>query len=221
MVGLFIYLFCFISNLPHILSDLLFFKIVRVSPDVRVHCTKMYGWVELKRFPLWPAMATMSAAISSSTPTAIPSCVPSTSSSEPHPQNRKISVPPSFRQRNLKPTASSPSPFNRRSGGQEPEFSKEENEKKRKEEVNRKIASKKAISVILRREASMAVIEKKRGKTNSKRLLPRSVLEALHDRISALRWESALQVCTIFVQILDFFYNLSLLNESLNTEPKK
>lgn len=64
----------------------------------------------------------------------------------------------------------------------------------RKEEVNRKIASRKAISVILRREATKAIIEKKRG-TNSKRLLPRTVLEALHERITALRWESALKVC--------------------------
>lgn len=71
---------------------------------------------------------------------------------------------------------------------------KEKKEKERKEEVNRKIASKKAISVILRREATKAVIEKKRGGTNSKKLLPRTVLEALHERVTALRWESALQV---------------------------
>lgn len=64
----------------------------------------------------------------------------------------------------------------------------------RKEEVNRKIASQKAISVILRREATKAVIERKRGPNNSKKLLPRTVLEALHDRITALRWESALKV---------------------------
>ncbi|XP_059432721.1 pentatricopeptide repeat-containing protein At5g48730, chloroplastic [Corylus avellana] len=65
--------------------------------------------------------------------------------------------------------------------------------RERKEEVNRKIASKKAISVILRREATKALIEKKKG-TNSKRLLPRTVLEALYERITALRWESALKV---------------------------
>lgn len=65
----------------------------------------------------------------------------------------------------------------------------------RKEEVNRKIASQKAISVILRREATKAVIERKRGPNNSKKLLPRTVLEALHDRITTLRWESALKVC--------------------------
>lgn len=64
----------------------------------------------------------------------------------------------------------------------------------RKEEVNRKIASQKAISVILRREATKAVIERKRGPNNSKKLLPRTVLEALHERITALRWESALKV---------------------------
>ncbi|KAJ8899295.1 hypothetical protein K2173_018269 [Erythroxylum novogranatense] len=66
-------------------------------------------------------------------------------------------------------------------------------EKERKEEVNRKIASQKAISVILRREATKAIIEKKKA-TNSKKLLPRTVLEALHERITALRWESALKV---------------------------
>lgn len=66
--------------------------------------------------------------------------------------------------------------------------------RERKEEVNSKIASQKAISVILRREATKAIIEKKRGPTNSKKLLPRTVLEALHERIKALRWESALQV---------------------------
>ncbi|XP_028790837.1 pentatricopeptide repeat-containing protein At5g48730, chloroplastic [Neltuma alba] len=71
---------------------------------------------------------------------------------------------------------------------------KEKEARERKEEVNRKIASKKAISVILRREATKAIIEKKRGPTNSKKLLPRTVLEALHERITALRWESALKV---------------------------
>ncbi|XP_077224480.1 pentatricopeptide repeat (PPR) superfamily protein [Tasmannia lanceolata] len=73
-------------------------------------------------------------------------------------------------------------------------WNKEKESKERKEEVNRKIASKKAISIILRREATKAVIEKKRGPTNSKKLLPRTVLEALHERIKALRWESALKV---------------------------
>ncbi|KAK6259766.1 hypothetical protein SCA6_014240 [Theobroma cacao] len=66
--------------------------------------------------------------------------------------------------------------------------------RERREEVNRKIASRKAISVVLRREATKALIEKKRGPNNSKKLLPRTVLEALHDRITALRWESALKV---------------------------
>lgn len=47
--------------------------------------------------------------------------------------------------------------------------------------------------MILRREATKAVIEKKKG-ISSKRLLPRTVLEALHERITALRWESALKV---------------------------
>ncbi|PIA25760.1 hypothetical protein AQUCO_10800031v1 [Aquilegia coerulea] len=71
---------------------------------------------------------------------------------------------------------------------------KEKEDKERKEEVNRKIASKKAVSVILRREATKAIIENKRGPTNSKKLLPRTVLEALHERVTALRWESALKV---------------------------
>uniref|UniRef100_A0A5B6YRA1 Putative Pentatricopeptide repeat-containing protein n=1 Tax=Davidia involucrata TaxID=16924 RepID=A0A5B6YRA1_DAVIN len=71
---------------------------------------------------------------------------------------------------------------------------KEREAKERKEEVNRKIASKKAISIILRREATKAVIEKKSGPNNSKKLLPRTVLESLHERITALRWESALKV---------------------------
>lgn len=64
-------------------------------------------------------------------------------------------------------------------------------DKERKEETNKKIASRKAISVVLRREATKSLIEKKKG---SKRLLPRTVLEALHERITALRWESALKV---------------------------
>lgn len=71
---------------------------------------------------------------------------------------------------------------------------KERESRERKEEVNRKIASQKAISVILRREATVAVIEKKRGPSNSRKLLPRTVLEALHERITALRWDSALKV---------------------------
>lgn len=63
--------------------------------------------------------------------------------------------------------------------------------RERKEHTNKKIASQKAISVILRREATKAVIEKKKGST---RLFPGTVLEALHERITALRWESALKV---------------------------
>ena len=90
---------------------------------------------------------------------------------------------------------------------------KEKEAKERKEEVNRKIASKKAISVILRREATKVLIEKKRGPTNSKKLLPRTVLEALYERISALRWESALKVSLLFVFI--FSVNLKLLIEFL------
>ncbi|KAG0458190.1 hypothetical protein HPP92_023036 [Vanilla planifolia] len=74
--------------------------------------------------------------------------------------------------------------------------SERERDRERREEVNRKIASKKAISIILRREATKDVIEKKnkKGQINSKKLLPQTVLEALHERITALRWESALKV---------------------------
>ena len=73
--------------------------------------------------------------------------------------------------------------------------------RERKEQSNKKIASQKAISVILRREATMAVIEKKKGST---RLFPGTVLEALHERITALRWESALKVILKF-SILIFY----------------
>ncbi|XP_076916399.1 pentatricopeptide repeat-containing protein At5g48730, chloroplastic-like [Bidens hawaiensis] len=63
---------------------------------------------------------------------------------------------------------------------------------RRERASNKKIASQKAISVILRREATKAVIEKK--KKGSTRLFPGTVLEALHERITALRWDSALKV---------------------------
>ncbi|XP_073148972.1 pentatricopeptide repeat-containing protein At5g48730, chloroplastic [Henckelia pumila] len=65
-------------------------------------------------------------------------------------------------------------------------------ERESREETNRKIGSQKSISIILRREATKEVIEKKKG--GSRKLLPRTVLEALHERITALRWESALKV---------------------------
>ena len=81
---------------------------------------------------------------------------------------------------------------------------KQKEAKERKEEVNRKIASRKAISIILRREATKALIEKKRGPKQSKKLLPGTVLESLHERISALRWESALKVWNQFL-LLGFF----------------
>ncbi|KAK4774983.1 hypothetical protein SAY86_009918 [Trapa natans] len=71
---------------------------------------------------------------------------------------------------------------------------KEMEAREREGVTNRKIASQKALSIILRREATKAVIEKKKGPINSKKLLPRTVLEALHDRITALRWESALTI---------------------------
>lgn len=72
--------------------------------------------------------------------------------------------------------------------------------RERKEMRNRKVASQKAVSVILWREATKAMIDKsgggrkKKGPINSKKLLPRTVLEALHERVTALRWESALKV---------------------------
>lgn len=76
-----------------------------------------------------------------------------------------------------------------------PPKDKEREAKERKEAVNRKIASQKAISIILRREATKELIENKRKSGgSSKKLLPRTLLEALHERITALRWESALKV---------------------------
>nr|UPT48396.1 pentatricopeptide repeat protein AaPPR29 [Agave angustifolia] len=68
----------------------------------------------------------------------------------------------------------------------------------------------KAISIILRREATKAVIEKKRGGTNSKKLLPRTVLEALHERITALRWESALKVFELLREQLWYRPNVGI-----------
>ena len=76
----------------------------------------------------------------------------------------------------------------------------ERDSKEIKEDKNTKIASRKAISIILRREATKSIIEKKKG---SKKLLPRTVLESLHERITALRWESAIQV--------DFFFSTNYL----------
>ncbi|KAL8106615.1 pentatricopeptide repeat-containing protein At5g48730, chloroplastic isoform X2 [Apium graveolens] len=97
------------------------------------------------------------------------------------------------------PTTPFPPPINRRPETQpvknlEALKLKERENRERKVMVNNKIASQKAISIILRREATKSFIEKKRGPTNSKKLLPRTVLEALHERITALRWESALKV---------------------------
>ena len=109
---------------------------------------------------------------------------------------RSMSAPETVR---LKP---SPSPTETTSAGRyrrnDIVKEKEREEREKRGEVALKIASKKAISVILRREATKAVIEKKRGPNNSKKLLPRTVLEALHERITALRWESALKVGSNF-----------------------
>ncbi|KAL1333331.1 hypothetical protein AAHE18_11G092700 [Arachis hypogaea] len=78
----------------------------------------------------------------------------------------------------------------------EVERQKAQEARERKEIMNRKIASQKAVSVILRREATKAIIDSRRrkGPTNPKKLLPRTVLEALHERVTALRWESALKI---------------------------
>jgi len=78
----------------------------------------------------------------------------------------------------------------------EVEKMKKKEVKERKEMKNAKVASQKAVSVILRREATKAIIDKRRkkGPVNSKKLLPRTLLEALNERISAFRWESALKV---------------------------
>ncbi|KAF7107025.1 hypothetical protein CFC21_107714 [Triticum aestivum] len=82
----------------------------------------------------------------------------------------------------------------RRREEEQAEAAAEEFERQRKEEVNRKIASRKALSIILRREATKAVLDKREPGKGTRRLLPRTVLEALHDRVAALRWESALKV---------------------------
>ncbi|XP_006280306.2 pentatricopeptide repeat-containing protein At5g48730, chloroplastic [Capsella rubella] len=81
------------------------------------------------------------------------------------------------------------------------------NERDSKEDTNTKIASRKAISIILRREATKAIIEKKKG---SKKLLPRTVLESLHERITALRWESALQVFELLREQLWYKPNVGI-----------
>ncbi|KAG5394646.1 hypothetical protein BRARA_F02984 [Brassica rapa] len=90
------------------------------------------------------------------------------------------------------------------------EEAKERYSKEIQDEVNSKIASRKAISIILRREATKAIIEKKKGPTNSKKLLPRTVLEALHERITALRWESALQVFELLREQLWYKPNVGI-----------
>ncbi|XP_050378764.1 pentatricopeptide repeat-containing protein At5g48730, chloroplastic isoform X1 [Argentina anserina] len=87
---------------------------------------------------------------------------------------------------------------------------KEKEAKDRKEETNNKIASRKAISVVLRREATKSHIEKKKG---SRRLLPRTVLEALHERITALRWESALKVFQLLQEQLWYRPNAGVYNK--------
>lgn len=97
----------------------------------------------------------------------------------------------------------------RRRIAKEVEKQKAKEEKERKEMKNRKVASQKAVSVILRREATKAIIDKRRtkkGPINSKKLLPRTVLEALHERVTAQRWESALKVYFFFIYYLFIYY---------------
>ncbi|XP_055818973.1 pentatricopeptide repeat-containing protein At5g48730, chloroplastic isoform X1 [Solanum dulcamara] len=114
--------------------------------------------------------------------------------------HRKVTVPGS---KPMKPNSSSSS--------MEVEKVKEKKEaKERKEETNKKIASQKAVSIILRREATKAVIEYKKKKGNSKKLLPRTVLEALHERITALRWESALKVFELLQEQLWYRPNVGI-----------
>ncbi|KAM7264222.1 hypothetical protein ACFE04_001905 [Oxalis oulophora] len=86
---------------------------------------------------------------------------------------------------------------------------KHQEARERKEAKNKKIASQKAISIILRREATKAIIEKKKG-LSPKRLLPQTVLEALHERISAFRWESALTVFELLREQLWYRPNPSI-----------
>ncbi|KAH7576357.1 hypothetical protein JRO89_XS01G0044100 [Xanthoceras sorbifolium] len=114
--------------------------------------------------------------------------------SETNPRKGSLSISSSNNNGERRITVTPPAEKNERRGILDLEKLKEREERERKEEVNRKIASKKAISVILRREATKAIIDKKRGPINSKKLLPRTVLEALHERVTALRWESALKV---------------------------
>jgi pentatricopeptide repeat protein len=83
----------------------------------------------------------------------------------------------------------------------------ERDSKEIKEDKNTKIASRKAISIILRREATKSIIEKKKG---SKKLLPRTVLESLHERITALRWESAIQVFELLREQLWYKPNVGI-----------
>ncbi|KAE9460784.1 hypothetical protein C3L33_07301, partial [Rhododendron williamsianum] len=87
-----------------------------------------------------------------------------------------------------------PPPVNRRPDVK-PEISltaKERDEEKRRQKVNRKIASQKATSMKLRSEATKAVIGEKSGPSNSNG--PLLILENLRAHIAALRWESALNV---------------------------
>ncbi|KAG6533721.1 pentatricopeptide repeat-containing protein At5g48730, chloroplastic-like isoform X1 [Zingiber officinale] len=109
-------------------------------------------------------------------------------------------------------TAAQSQPYGRSASRGENEKEKERDimDREKREEVNRKIASRKALSVILRREATKAVIEKKRGKTNSRKLLPRTILEAIHERITALRWESALKVFELLREQLWYRPNSSI-----------
>ncbi|EXB96384.1 hypothetical protein L484_023104 [Morus notabilis] len=117
---------------------------------------------------------------------------------------------PNWNRRRLSTKLSSQCPQSTPVRAVDMENAKEKEAKERKEEVNKKTASRKAISVILRREATKALIETKRGPSNSKKLLPRTVLEALYERISALRWESALKVFELLREQLWYRPNSSV-----------
>lgn len=103
-----------------------------------------------------------------------------------------------------------PPPVNRRPDVK-PEISltaKERDEEKRREKVNRKIASQKATSMKLRSEAAKAVIGEKSGPSNSQEPLP--LLENLRAHIAALRWESALNVSHFPLPFNFFFFCFAL-----------
>ncbi|XP_037463855.1 uncharacterized protein LOC119335911 isoform X4 [Triticum dicoccoides] len=67
----------------------------------------------------------------------------------------------------------------------------EDLERQRKEKGNHHPPT---LSIILRREATKVVLDKREPGKGTRLLLPRTILEVLHDRVVALRWESAFKV---------------------------